>query len=92
MGGVWSAVFAELQTKSNVTKTVWVDSAFSLSLPTEAAKQIGVIGTSLAFGSLVGTLIGIILKFANKNNEDDQFEDSTYWTVHDDGISYPQKR
>jgi hypothetical protein len=85
-GGIWSAIFTEFQIRSS-TKSSFVDAGYHLPLAT-GARQIGALGSSIGIAALVGTFIGIILKFGNKNNEDDQFSDATYWLVEDDGISY----
>lgn len=85
-GGIWAAVFTAFQ-NSPTTKYGFIDDGYTLPVRTVGG-QFGALGTSIAIPALVGTMIGIILKFSNKNNEDDQFLDATYWLLEDDGISY----
>lgn len=84
-GGIWSAVFTAFQTVP-IAKVTF-DTGYSLPFSTGGG-QMGALATSIAISSLTGTLIGLILKFSNKNNEDDQFLDATYWVIEDDGICY----
>lgn len=85
-GGIWSAIFTAFQSVQGTAST-FGDAGYKLSY-VSGGSQIGALGVSIGISSLVGCLVGLILKFSNKNNSDDQFLDATYWLVEDDGISY----
>ena len=53
-----------------------------------AGEQIGALFMTMAIAFIGGGLTGWILYFINKNSAGEQFNDSTYWKVEDDGISY----
>lgn len=88
-GGFWSAIFMDFQVRWTNVKTVFLDSSSGYTLPlSTGGLQIAALAMTIGIATGIGAILGLIFKFSNKNNDDDQYNDGAYWTIDDDGISF----